>query len=178
MQLFIFKSMYTPAPTVLGIDTTSFPIPTPTVTLIPTPTPTIQPSPTQKPTTAPTPTYRKPPANPLLSQVNLFRKSNNLEPINTHSLLCSIAKERVEFLATRGSLDNHAGYKQYWNSLSSTFGQWWETLFFGSPPRAPHDIVFTHWSNSPGHRASLLSTATHGCGAEKNGYAVFELGRK
>lgn len=143
-----------------------------------TPTPTITPSPSLIPTMSPTNTPIPIPLNPLLSAVNEFRRDNNQSRLSLHSLLCTIARERVEVISDRGSLDNHEGYPAYKNILSKSFNQWWETLFYGSSPNKSHDIVYTYWANSSGHRNSLLSSATHGCGAEKNGYAVFELGRK
>ncbi len=155
-------------------------IPTRMVTTIPTPTPTSTPTPLPTSTPSPHPVKIKPAisTNQLLNEVNNFRAKNNLPQLSSNPLLCSIALERVKALVTRGSLDNHEGYKSYQPALSKQFHQWWETLFLGSPPKSSFDVVFTFWNNSPGHKASLLSTATYGCGAMQSGYAVFELGRK
>jgi len=151
--------------------------PTLTPSATPTPNPTSTPFPTNPPTPSPRPNVT-PRSNSLLSQVNGFRRRENLPLLVSDSKLCSIAKERVEYLARRGGLDNHEGYRNYHSNLQQSFHQWWETLFFASPPKVSHDVVFSFWANSPGHKQALLSTATYGCGAEKDGYAVFELGRK
>jgi uncharacterized protein YkwD len=145
-------------------------------TVFPSPPPSPSPTHTLIPTNTLTPKLL--PVNNLLTAVNNFRKANGKSSLSSHPVLCSIANERINALIIRGSLDNHEGYLSYADTLRISFSQWWETLFFASPPKKSTDIVFTHWANSPGHKDSLLSSATHGCGAEKNGFAVFELGRK
>lgn len=154
------------------------PSPSPTITTLPSPspspspTPTSTPSPTIKPKPTPLPYY------PLVTEVNILRKEHNLPALSAHPMLCTIAKERVTSLVNRGSLDQHEGFKAYRDTLKNSFHQWWETIFYGSPPKKPQEVVSTYWANSEGHKASLLSQATHGCGGIKDGYAVFVLGKK
>ncbi|MCX8008805.1 MAG: CAP domain-containing protein [Patescibacteria group bacterium] len=152
----------------------------PTITIPsqkPTSTPSLKPLPTLISTKTPT-LKPSPPINKLIYTVNKFRQSHGKHQITSHPVLCSIAEQRIRELIQRGNLDNHEGYNAHEDALKKSFTQWWETLFFAYPQKTAHDIVFIHWANSQGHRDSLLSNATHGCGSEKNGFAVFELGKE
>lgn len=157
--------------------------PTPTPTIAPTQRPTITTAPTLTPTHTPIPTtvptaVPKQADAPLLTEVNSYRTDNGKASLQPHGLLCRIAAERVAALVSRGSLDNHEGITAYKDELFRVFSTWWEVIFSASPAFSSTDVVRKGWANSPSHKESLLhSEAVFGCGAEKQGYAVFLLSK-
>lgn len=160
----------------------------PTPVFQPTQIPTAQPTPSLTPTTKPTRQPTKTPIptshinttdNTLAAAINNFRKDHGISAISRHETLCSITNTRLQQLVKRGELDNHDGIFAFQPQIFQTFSEWWEVLFFASPEKNSRDVVYQGWAQSPSHKDSILKNeATHGCGAEQGGYAVFLLARK
>lgn len=177
---------------------TSTPTLIPTPTILPTtvpPTNTTTPIPTYPPVAPqlPTPTESLPkhtspdaeivPAQPednsLLNAVNRYRSGDNREQLQSHSVLCTIADERLLSLIQRSSLDNHEGFQGYKDQLKQQFSLWGEVIFFSDPPKSPTAVVTEGWAHSSSHNDTILKDEfTNGCGAENKGFAVFLLGKK
>lgn len=156
--------------------TTTRPTKTLRPTRIPTPTKIIVPKKTitPKPTTT-----NNPHARSLYTEVNIYRNTHGENALQSDTLLCSIADKRVTELFSRGSLDNHEGIKNYTSQIFTSFSQWWEVIHFSSPAWNANQVVLNGWAKSKGHHEAILSSsATHGCGAQMNGFAVFLLGKK
>lgn len=150
------------------IAPSSIPIKTPPLSPIPVPKITL--------TSAPTPIsviIKQSNSQGLLSAVNAFRSKNGLGALSSDSILCSIAQSRANENAALGSLDNHAGFDNYFKGQTEFKGMG-ENLHWATYSETATEIVENGWAKSSGHRENMLNSKwQYGCGGQAGTYFAF-----
>ncbi|KKU88424.1 MAG: hypothetical protein UY16_C0007G0005 [Candidatus Gottesmanbacteria bacterium GW2011_GWA2_47_9] len=119
-------------------------------------------------------------ADELFEAANNYRKAQNLPVYEKNEVLCSIAQSRAIEQEKLGRLDNHEGFKKYYDNQTS----FWvidEVLFDGAgKPLSGVHIIEYGWDRSlTGHREPFQDrTLTHGCGGIAGYFAVFIFGSR
>lgn len=183
------------------IEVTNIPTPTPNPTHEPTPVPTIAPknSPKAISTEPPTPTLSDPSqytaekindvtwkvsniendshmASPqdIVNALNSYRGSRGLPNLSVDPNLTSYAQERANLFASNGSLDSHAGFRNFMDNGGfdkAGFNSLGENSAYVSGPMNGDKIVKNLFGADPSHDSNQLDNWTH-VGVGVNGNAV------
>ena len=104
----------------------------------------------------------------LLEEINKYRLTNGLKPLEVDSVLCDAANKRVEEIKTNWS---HEGFSA---SLCEKCNGLGENLARGFEKK---ENIVQAWIESLSHKKVILTESfTHGCTVYDQGYAVFEAG--
>ena len=137
--------------------------PLPTVTPTPSPSPTYIFTPTPEPASDNVKSY-------ILKEINTFRDSYGLPPVNIDSYTCNFAKTRAQEIS---NVFNHDGFTQ---RLASG------TLPYPSYSRVTENIAMTPsykevvimWINSPGHAENMRMDTPFVCVEKYGNYYAYE----
>jgi hypothetical protein len=142
------------------------------VKIQPTQTPsTSTPVPTAIPTTIPT---TPPPSitsgGSLIDQVNAYRASQGLSPVQTSSETCSFASTRAQEISTNFS---HDGFNSRLSGHTLPYASWSAVTENIAQTSNPQDVV-TMWINSPGHAANMRADTPYVCIQQNGQYFAYE----
>lgn len=105
----------------------------------------------------------------ILKDLNTYRATYHLSPLEENSMLCSLAKLRVEQIKTDWSHNNFQGEI---DAISNMDGVFHENLARSFEPK---DVVWAWSMSQAGHKeAMLIPDMKYGCIAQSNGYYAFE----
>ena len=114
----------------------------------------------------------------LWQAVNKYRREHGVPELKLHSQLCQLSSYRLNQLIDLGKLDNHQGFKDYFDQKD--ISDWGlsnvaENLAYGYP--TAWDTVMG-WDSSPPHRTFLLADGSfvYGCASANQGFAVLIAG--
>jgi uncharacterized protein YkwD len=135
------------------------------------PTPTTSNSPTILPTTAPT---SPPPSNnatgSILDQVNAYRASQGLGPVQSNSETCNFATTRAQEIISNFS---HDGFNSRLSSNTLPYAHWSAVTENIAQTSNPQNVV-PMWINSPGHAANMRADTPYVCIQQNGNYYAYE----
>lgn len=113
----------------------------------------------------------------LFTEVNNYRRENNLGELAKDYNLCYLASFRLNQLLELGRLDNHQGFDDFKPADKFKYELVGENLAQGYA--TAYEVVYKGWLGSPGHHLLLSdSRLTLGCTAASRGLAVLIAGKE
>lgn len=141
-----------------------------------TPAPTKIPTPTPSPTPTPTPKSRSDldlasnQGPTLVSQINDFRASKGLGPVQSDPHTCSFASLRANEITSNF---NHDGFRNRIDSKNLPYPSY-SSVAENIAMNGDENQIIPGWINSPGHLENLLKDVPFGCVVGNGSYYVFE----
>ncbi len=134
----------------------------------PTPIPTrpISPTPTFTPTPAPTSDV----SSYLINEVNKYRASQGLSPVQTNDQTCSFAATRAQEIATSFG---HDGFTSRLNSKTLPYTTW-SRVTENIAMTSDYQHVVPMWINSAGHAANMRADTPFVCIIQNGSYYAYE----
>lgn len=172
------KNKPSPTPTISQTITKHGKSPTPAIPtivegiggIINTPIPTSAPA--KAPTTAPTTilTLNAPSGGSLLDQVNAYRASQGLGPVQTSNDTCNFAATRAQEISSNFS---HDGFNSRLSNHTLPYAHWTAVTENIAQTPNPQNVV-PMWINSPGHAANMRADTPYVCIQQNGQYFAYE----
>lgn len=165
-----------PTKSVLGVQESKKPQPSPTIYI----QPTIAPTKKLQKKNIPTPSVQSKPAttlsqtietmNQILKEINNYRLSVGLSTVQSTYETCSFAAIRAQEIATQF---DHQGFNQRMKEKTLPYTSWSQVTENIAMAQSPKQVV-TLWENSPGHAANMRANTPFVCVRNYGNYYAYE----
>ncbi len=161
------KPTPTPLPAVFPTPM-SQPATTPVIPILTTPAPTEQPAPL--PTKTPAPVNYDSQTNYFINQINNYRHSQGLSPVQPDPYACNFAKIRASEIS---NAFNHDGFTNRINNKSLPYPSY-SLVTENIAMNSNYQDVVNQWINSPGHAANMRANTPYVCVEATGNYYAYE----